>query len=389
VIPIVALMNGGGEESVDIAIGAIIGAPFLLGTLAMLLVVGSAHLFKARREQGTDIVGDERSVRRDLTWFLSLMPVAIVLGAIGAPDPVRYAAAALLVIAYGVYVRRTVKKGGDAGDAEELEPLYFDTSRDDPPSTFQMVAQFVVSLAAIIGGAELFVSGIEAIAESAGISALVLSLVLAPLATEMPEKANSVLWVRRGKDALALGTSPGDDLPGQHPGRARPRLHHLGARRPRAHGRGHRTARRRARALGHPAPARGARAGRGLGVAVRRVRGLRGRDRLARALGRLLGLALGRGARSGRRRAADRPAEVRPVDPRARPLRTASRSAAGNRPGPQKRAPTRRASSRRSVWPCSASACSIRCTSRENSSSVIGADTGMPGDEPPRPGPSR
>jgi F420-non-reducing hydrogenase small subunit len=29
--------------------------------------------------------------------------------------------------------------------------------------------------------------------------------VLAPLATEMPEKANSVLWVRRGKDALALG----------------------------------------------------------------------------------------------------------------------------------------------------------------------------------------
>ena len=34
------------------AIGAIIGAPFLLGTLAMLLVVGSAHLFSGRREQG-------------------------------------------------------------------------------------------------------------------------------------------------------------------------------------------------------------------------------------------------------------------------------------------------------------------------------------------------
>ena len=132
VIPIVALIGGGGEESVDIAIGAIIGAPFLLGTLAMLLVVGSAHVFKDRREQGTDIVGDERATRRDLTWFLAMMPVAIVLGVSGAPDGVRYAGAALLVIAYGVYVRRTVKKGGDAGDAEELEPLYFDTSRDDP-----------------------------------------------------------------------------------------------------------------------------------------------------------------------------------------------------------------------------------------------------------------
>src|SRR6185436_15407887 len=40
VIPIVALLGGGGQEATDIAIGAIIGAPFLLGTLAMLLVVG-------------------------------------------------------------------------------------------------------------------------------------------------------------------------------------------------------------------------------------------------------------------------------------------------------------------------------------------------------------
>jgi cation:H+ antiporter len=209
VIPIAAVIGGGGKESEEIAIGAIIGAPFLLGTVAMLLVVGSAHAFRTRREQGIDVVGDERSTRRDLTWFLALMPVAIVLGAAGAPDAVRYAGAALLLVAYGAYVRRTVRKSGDAGDEGELEPLYFDTTRDDPPSTPQMVAQFAVSLAAIIGGAELFVSGVEAIAEAAGISALVLALVLAPLATEMPEKANSVLWVRRGKDSLALGNITG------------------------------------------------------------------------------------------------------------------------------------------------------------------------------------
>jgi cation:H+ antiporter len=209
VIPIVALIGGGGPEATEIAIGAIIGAPFLLGTLAMLLVVGSAHLFKRRREHGSDIAGDERATRRDLTWFLALMPVAIVLGIVAAPDAVRYAGAALLVIAYAAYVRRTVKKGGDAGNEDELEPLFFDTSRGDPPSTFQMVLQFVVSLAAIIGGAELFVGAVEHIAEAAGISALVLALVLAPLATEMPEKANSVLWMRRDKDALALGNITG------------------------------------------------------------------------------------------------------------------------------------------------------------------------------------
>lgn len=36
-----------------------------------------------------------------------------------------------------------------------------------------------------------------------------LSLVLAPLATELPEKINSVIWVREGKDELALGNVTG------------------------------------------------------------------------------------------------------------------------------------------------------------------------------------
>jgi cation:H+ antiporter len=209
IIPVVALLASGSAESEQIAIGAIIGAPFLLGTLAMLLVVGSAHVFRARREQGIELELEERATRRDLTWFVALMPIGLLLGVSGAPDAVKYAGAAVLVAAYGAYVRRTLRAGGEAGDAEELEALYFDTSRGDPPNTFQMVAQFVVSLAAIIAGAELFVTAVEHIAESAGLSPLVLALVLAPLATEMPEKANSVLWVRRGKDALALGNITG------------------------------------------------------------------------------------------------------------------------------------------------------------------------------------
>jgi cation:H+ antiporter len=210
VIPIVALLSGGGSsESTEIAIGAIIGAPFLLGTLAMLLVVGSAHVFAGRREQGAEVRAERDDVRRDLRWFLILFPPGIVLGIIAAPAGVRYAAAALLLVGYGLYVRTTLKAGGEAESEGDLSPLYFDTSRGDPPSTLQIVLQFVVSLAAIVGGAELFVNAIEHIADSAGISPLVLSLVLAPLATEMPEKANSVLWMRNGKDELALGNITG------------------------------------------------------------------------------------------------------------------------------------------------------------------------------------
>jgi cation:H+ antiporter len=37
----------------------------------------------------------------------------------------------------------------------------------------------------------------------------VLALLLAPLATELPEKANSLIWIREGKDSLALGNITG------------------------------------------------------------------------------------------------------------------------------------------------------------------------------------
>ena len=210
VIPIVALLSGGGSaESVEIAIGAIVGAPFVLGTLAMLVIAGSALAFHARREQGTEIDSHLASTRRDLIAFLAFFPLGVLAGALDTSAGLQLALAAVLVAGYGVYAWLTVRGGGDADDAEELQPLYFDTSKDDPPSTLQITLQFVLSLAAIIGGAELFVTAIETIAESLGVAPLVLSLILAPLATELPEKANSILWVRDGKDTLAVGNVTG------------------------------------------------------------------------------------------------------------------------------------------------------------------------------------
>src|SRR5262249_7978639 len=47
------------------------------------------------------------------------------------------------------------------------------------------------------------------IGASAGLSPLAFSLLVAPLATELPEKFNSVLWIRRGKDTLAMGNMTG------------------------------------------------------------------------------------------------------------------------------------------------------------------------------------
>ncbi len=204
-IPIVAVLAG--AEGEEVAIGAIIGAPFMLGTVAMMLIAGAALAYSKSREHGRDINADKRAVRRDLGYFLPCFAAAIALGLVES-KPLHYAAAAVFLVVYGVYVARTVKKGADA-EEEEPKPLYFDTSKNDPPNTFQLVLQLVVGLLLIIGGAELFVEELKAVAESVGLAPLALSLVLAPLATELPEKLNSVIWIRKGKDSLAVGNVTG------------------------------------------------------------------------------------------------------------------------------------------------------------------------------------
>jgi cation:H+ antiporter len=206
-IPAVALVSGTGESS-QIAIGSIIGAPFMLATVAMLMVAGSAVAFEQRRAQGRALELDLPTTRRDIAFFLACFTVVLALG-LGVPFWVRVLGAVGLVVAYAVYAWRTVEETGDADAEEELDGLFFDPSRDDPPNAVQIGAQFVVSLAAIIGGAELFVHQVEHLAHALGIDTLVLALVLTPLATELPEKANSVLWVREGKDTLALGNITG------------------------------------------------------------------------------------------------------------------------------------------------------------------------------------
>jgi cation:H+ antiporter len=206
-IPIVAIL-GGSEGSEGVAIGAIIGAPFLLATLAMALVGVSALIFSARRPQGRRLTADIPTLDRDLTFFLAFFALGIAAG-LALPDPLHVPLAIVLVGAYAVYVRRTLRGGGEVQEAESIGALYMDRTPGDEPPNATVVLQLVVGLAAIVGGAHLFVEELVTVAESIGLEPLVLSLVLAPLATELPEKANSFFWVKDGKDSLALGNITG------------------------------------------------------------------------------------------------------------------------------------------------------------------------------------
>jgi cation:H+ antiporter len=208
-IAIVALV-GAAEGADDVAIGAIVGAPFLLATLAMGLVGLFAYLYRERREQGLELKAHKPTLERDLIFFLIFFAVSLAL-AWGAPDALRIPVGIGVILAYLFYVARTLRAGGLVQDHATLDPLIFERREEfrTNPGLLLCVIQLLVGLGAMVGGAHLFVEELLHIAESIGVEALVLALILAPLATELPEKVNSFFWVREGKDSLALGNITG------------------------------------------------------------------------------------------------------------------------------------------------------------------------------------
>ncbi len=206
IIPLIAILLAGGEVGHAIGIGAILGAPFMLGTLAIFLSGGAVLVFQKSREGCSRIIPEKSVILRDLLFFLVVYTLAVLAAFL--PAALKYLVAAGLVLAYAVFVYKTVT--GEEGPAEECaqEPLLVARKLANPP-LFLVVAQVVLSLGGIIVGAKFFVDGITRLSSLLGVPAFIFSLIIAPLATEMPEKFNSIIWLRQNKDTLALGNITG------------------------------------------------------------------------------------------------------------------------------------------------------------------------------------
>src|SRR6202012_4745370 len=103
--------------SEDVAIGAIVGAPFLLGTLAMGLIGLFAYLYRERRAQGVGLDTHGPTLERDLLFFLAFFALAGAL-AWGPPFAVRLPFGIAFLLAYLFYVRRTLAGSGEVQGRE-------------------------------------------------------------------------------------------------------------------------------------------------------------------------------------------------------------------------------------------------------------------------------
>ncbi|MBC7697792.1 MAG: sodium:calcium antiporter [Bacteroidia bacterium] len=211
-VPLLALLAGTDNTATneEIGVGAILGAPLMLATLSISLMAIS--VWKRRGIQG-HLRPERTGLVRDLNFFIIAFGFAAIALYVPHDQPIiRYAISACMVMTYFIYVMMTIRASKalvEDGHATEAGSDMFLCRVGLPNNMIVIVVQLILGIALLIAGAKGFINGVETAAEIIGISALLLSLLIIPVATELPEKVNSILWIRKGKDTLAFGNITG------------------------------------------------------------------------------------------------------------------------------------------------------------------------------------
>ena len=205
-IPVIAILFGSDSARHDVGIGAILGAPLMLSCLTIPLLGLGLLTFASlgKRTRGFHLNYD--IVATDLEFFLASYALALLMGVLIPSPPFRWGAALLLIFLYGVYLKRMFAR--EAIGETDVALLYL-ARYSAIPSYFAIGSQVLIGLGCIIGGAHFFVEKVQQLAFTLEISPLILSTLITPIATELPEKFNSLIWISKKKDTLAVGNITG------------------------------------------------------------------------------------------------------------------------------------------------------------------------------------
>jgi cation:H+ antiporter len=209
VITFVAVATGTSPSQKQIGVGAAIGGPLVLATIAYA-VVGIAFLAYQRRRRAAMLDRDEqRRLAGDQAWFLPIFAAKVVLGWVSFAW--KHWLGWAFLLAYAAYTWREIRNADAPGtqqSAAALEPLKF-RPREIDPSLRWVLLQTLIALGLIFLGSELFVRQLALVSPALGLSTQLTALLLSPIATELPETLNAIIWLRQGKITLALGNISG------------------------------------------------------------------------------------------------------------------------------------------------------------------------------------
>ena len=189
----------------DIGVGAALGGPLVLSTIAYAIVGFCIVAYYSKQKAASIVQIDGAKLGRDQLWFLIIFAGNFLLGYLIFPGK-----SLLGIVSLAIYVLYCYREMGAsaAENSNDLEPLRFRHKRPNPEIGW-VLFQTVLALALIFAASQVFVSHLEAISASLGANPHIIALLFSPIATELPEILNAVIWVRQGKVALALGNISG------------------------------------------------------------------------------------------------------------------------------------------------------------------------------------
>lgn len=213
ILPIVAIFMGG-RSAREIGVGAILGAPFMLSTLAFFLVGLTATVAAIRGRRRFELRVEAHSLKRDISFFLVMYTLAVLLP-IMAGRVVAVPLSIAFIAGYLFYAWMTFR--GESAALEHADEMYLSrlakwfagSAVIDSPPLVLIFLQVFGALAFMVKGAHVFVRSLEEVSLRFGMDPLLFALLLAPVATELPEKFNSITWTWKGRDQLAIGNVTG------------------------------------------------------------------------------------------------------------------------------------------------------------------------------------
>ncbi len=207
IIPIIAIVFATGSQADEIGIGAIAGAPFMLGTLAFFVTGLAVIIYTLRGKRSLKMDVDVSIFSKDLTFFIVIYGIAVLTTFIHNHFLIRGTIAIILLLSYVYYLKVIMAEDADA--IQDVDPLYLSRFFKLPTKLRWIIVQLLIGLVGITFGAHLFIGYVEDMSKLIGVAPLILSIIITPIATELPEKLNSIMWVGRNKDTLALGNVTG------------------------------------------------------------------------------------------------------------------------------------------------------------------------------------
>ncbi|MEM0133918.1 MAG: hypothetical protein QXU18_01635 [Thermoplasmatales archaeon] len=194
---VLALLFVGERSGSEIAAGTIIGEPFMVSAIGFPIV--ALTLIFAKRKGKLEEID---KILSKMLIFMGLVFPIILIPLYFSSIPARIIVAILLVTLYFVFLKLV---RGERDFEEEAKEVKI--------KNISLLVLFLVGgVILLLGGSSILVTAIDKLSVQIGVNRELITILLVPIGTIVPETMNAIIWASRRKTSLAIGAMVGEEI---------------------------------------------------------------------------------------------------------------------------------------------------------------------------------